>query len=155
MTVEETLRIVLEAHEGQKDIDGKPAILHPLAVGLMGNDDIEIKAGFLHDVVEDSSMTIDDLKARGVEEEVLDIVRLLTRDKTADYSGYVRSIAGSGNASAINVKINDLKHNLARGRRSFIKAKENNDTPKMERLVHISAKHEKALEMLGIFHPTD
>ena len=53
MTVEETLRIALEAHEGQKDIDGKPAILHPLAVGLMGNDDIEIKAGFLHDVVED------------------------------------------------------------------------------------------------------
>ena len=139
MTVEETLRIALEAHEGQKDIDGKPAILHPLAVGLMGNDDIEIKAGFLHDVVEDSSMTIDDLKARGVEEEVLDIVRLLTRDKTADYSGYVRSIAGSGNASAINVKINDLKHNLARGRRSFIKAKDNYDTHMMERLVHISA----------------
>ena len=52
ISIEETLQIALEAHTGQKDLDGNPAILHPLAVGLMGRTDAEIKAGFLHDVVE-------------------------------------------------------------------------------------------------------
>ena len=46
MTVEETLRIALEAHEGQKDLDGKPVVLHPIAVGLMGCNDAETKRGF-------------------------------------------------------------------------------------------------------------
>ena len=49
MTIEETLQIALDAHKRQKDLDGKPAILHPIAVGLMGSNDAEIKAGFLHD----------------------------------------------------------------------------------------------------------
>lgn len=67
ISIEVTLRIALEAHTGQKDLDGNPAILHPLAVGLMGRTDAEIKTGFLHDVVEDSSITLVDLKNRGVE----------------------------------------------------------------------------------------
>ena len=50
MTIEETLQIALDAHKGQKDLDGKPAILHPVEVGLMGSNDAEIKTGFLHDV---------------------------------------------------------------------------------------------------------
>ena len=71
MTVEETLRIALEAHEGQKDLDGRPAVLHPVAVGLMGCNDAETKTGFLHDVVEDSELTLDELRGRGVDEDVL------------------------------------------------------------------------------------
>ena len=71
MTIEETLQIALDAHKRQKDLDGKPAILHPIAVGLMGSNDAEIKAGFLHDVVEDTDLTIDDLRQKGVDEEVL------------------------------------------------------------------------------------
>lgn len=39
ITIEETLKIAAEAHNGQKDLDGKPVILHPLAVGLMGKTD--------------------------------------------------------------------------------------------------------------------
>ena len=74
MTIEETIRIALEAHDGQKDLEGNPAILHVLAVGLMGETELEQKVGFLHDVVEDSDISIDDLRARGVEEEVLEAV---------------------------------------------------------------------------------
>ena len=77
MTVEETLRIALEAHEGQKDLDGKPAVLHPVAVGLMGCNDAEAKTGFLHDVVEDSELTLDELRGRGVDEDVLAALQLL------------------------------------------------------------------------------
>ena len=57
MTVEETLQIALDAHRGQKDLDGRPALLHPIAVGLMGSNDTEIMTGFLHDVVEDTALT--------------------------------------------------------------------------------------------------
>ena len=56
MTIEETLQIALDAHRGQKDLDGRPALLHPIAVGLMGSNDTEIMTGFLHDVVEDTAM---------------------------------------------------------------------------------------------------
>ena len=99
MTVEETLRIALEAHEGQKDLDGKPAVLHPIAVGLMGSNDTETKTGFLHDVVEDSDLTLDELRGRGVDEDVLAALRLLTHTKTEDYFDYVRRIAASGNTT--------------------------------------------------------
>ena len=78
MIIEETLRITIEAHEGQKDLDGRPAVLHPIAVGLMGCNDAETKTGFLHDVVEDSDLTMDELRGRGVDEDVLAALRLLT-----------------------------------------------------------------------------
>ena len=90
MIIEETLRIALEAHEGQKDLDGRPAVLHPVAVGLMGCNDAETKTGFLHDVVEDSDLTLDELRGRGVDEDVLAALQLLTHAKTEDYFDYLR-----------------------------------------------------------------
>lgn len=149
MTIEETLQIALDAHKGQKDLDGKAVILHPVAVGLMGSNDAEIKTGFLHDVVEDSDLTIDDLRQKGVDEEVLAALELLTHDKGTDYFEYVRRIAGSGNLTAIHTKINDLKHNLSRGMKTYRKAMEMNDTEMAERITRINDKHRKALEMFG------
>ena len=78
MTVEDTLRIAIDALGGQKDLAGAPAILHALAVGLMGQNELEQKVGFLHDVVEDSDLTIENLREMGVEEDVLQAVDLLT-----------------------------------------------------------------------------
>ena len=56
ITIEEALRIALEAHEGQKDLDGNPVILHPMAVALAGRNHQEQIAGLLHDVVEDTNL---------------------------------------------------------------------------------------------------
>ena len=148
MTVEETLRIAIEAHEGQKDLDGKPAVLHPVAVGLMGSNDAETKTGFLHDVVEDSELTLDELRGRGVDEDVLAALELLTHAKTEDYFDYVRRIVVSGNTTAIHVKINDLRHNLERGLRTYAQAVEDGDNEKAERLARINDKHRKALCLL-------
>ena len=100
---------------------------------------LKIKAGFLHDVIEDSDLTIDDLRSKGVDEEVLEALELLTHDKETDYFEYVHRIAHSGNYTAIHTKINDLKHN----------AKELNDTEKAERLAKINEKHQKALKIFG------
>ena len=147
MTVEETLRIALEAHEGQKDLDGKPVVLHPIAVGLMGCNDAETKTGFLHDVVEDSELTLDELRGRGVDEDVLAALQLLTHARTEDYFDYVRRIAASGNTTAIHVKINDLRHNLERGLRTYAQAVEDGYKEKAERLARVNDKHSKALQI--------
>lgn len=97
ITVEDALRIALEAHDGQKDLDGNPAIWHPIAVALRGRNREEQVAGLLHDVVEDSDITFDDLLQRGVDEKIVDVLRLLTHVKDTAYEDYVKRIANSGN----------------------------------------------------------
>ena len=113
-TLEDVIRIAVTAHDGQKDMVGNPAILHVLAVGLMGKTLEEKKAGILHDLVEDSEITIADLRHGGVEEDVLEAVDLLTHRDGISYEDYVKKIVLSGNETAIQVKLNDLHHNLWR-----------------------------------------
>ena len=115
--IEVALEIAMKAHRGQCDLDGNPVILHPLTVALKGNNEREIVAGLLHDVVEDTDWTFDDLLEAGIKPEVVDTLRLLTHSKDETYMDYVRRIAESHNPIAINVKCNDLEHNLDRGRR--------------------------------------
>ena len=113
-SLEDVIRIAVTAHDGQKDMVGNPAILHVLAVGLMGKTLEEKKAGILHDVVEDSEITIADLRHGGVEEDILEAVDLLTHRDGISYEDYVKKIVLSGNETAIQVKLNDLHHNLWR-----------------------------------------
>ena len=115
-TIEDVIRIAVDAHQGQKDMVGNPAILHVLSVGLMGKTDLEKKAGVLHDVVEDTDLTISNLRDLGVEEGVLEAVDLLTHRSGISYEDYVRKIVLSGNETAIQVKLNDLHHNLWRAK---------------------------------------
>ena len=117
ITIEDALQLALKAHQGQKDLDGKPVILHPLTVGLAGRNREEMIAGFLHDVVEDSDYTYDDLRTAGVEESIIEVLQLLTHNKQEmSYMDYVQRIAASGNETVIRVKYNDLCHNLKRGK---------------------------------------
>ena len=126
------LRIATAAHAGQLDRDGYPVILHPLTVGLMGHTDEEKIAGFLHDVVEDSDITFDDLLKEGIPTGIVNAVRLLTHEKGTDYFDYVQRIIDSGNPIALQVKYNDLQHNYSRGKA----------------YPELQAKHGKALEMV-------
>lgn len=116
ITIEDALRIAIEAHNGQKDLDDNPVIIHPITVGLAGNNREEIIGGFLHDVVEDTEFTFNDLLARGVDKTIVETLQLLTHTKDISYDEYVQRIATSGNSIAIHIKYNDLKHNLKRGR---------------------------------------
>ena len=83
--IELALEIAMKAHKGQRDLDGKPVILHPLTVALKGNNESEIVAGLLHDVVEDTDWTFDDLLEAGIKPEVVDTLRLLTHSKDEPY----------------------------------------------------------------------
>ena len=134
ITVEDALRIAVDAHNGQKDLDGNPVVLHPITVGLAGNNREEIIGGLLHDVVEDTKLTFNDLFAKGVDISIVEALKLLTHTKDMTYEGYIQRIATSNNSIAIHIKYNDLKHNLKRGRAGG----------------HwkIVAKHEKALAII-------
>ena len=84
--------------------------------------------------MEDTCLTFDDLLARGVDESIVDALRLLTHTKDITYEEYVNRIATSGNDIAIHVKYNDLCHNLQRGRAGGHWG--------------VVAKHEKALNII-------
>lgn len=110
------LQIAIKAHENQTDKDGEAYILHPLTVGLMGKTDEERMAGFLHDVLEDSDYTAEDLIDAGIPESVVNALKLLTHDKSTPYMDYVQKVIASNNPVALKVKFNDLTHNFARGK---------------------------------------
>ena len=130
--IEIALDIAMKAHSGCVDRDGHPVILHPLTVGLMGHTDEEKIAGFLHDVIEDSTYTAEDLLSAGIPVGVVNALRLLTHAKGEDYFAYVQRIIDSGNPIALQVKYNDLRHNFARGKA----------------YPDLQAKHGRALEMV-------
>lgn len=114
--IEIALKIAVDAHAGQVSKGGDPYILHPITVGMMGHTDEEKCAGFLHDVVEDTDYTFDDLLNAGIPVGVVNALRLLTHEKGTNYFDYIQRIIDSGNPIALQVKYNDLRHNFARGK---------------------------------------
>ncbi len=100
------------AHAGQKDRSGAPYILHPLRVMLRLNDPVAMVVAVLHDVVEDSAVTLEDLRDSGFPDDVRDAVDAMTRRTGEDYWTYIRR-AGA-HPVARSVKIADLQDNLER-----------------------------------------
>lgn len=104
------LKIAKKAHRGQRDKAGRPYIEHPLNVAeFMGDEDTCVVA-LLHDVVEDTKVTMADLEAAGFTKAQLAALRLLTHDKSVSYMDYIRRI--KDNEIARTVKLADLAHNL-------------------------------------------
>lgn len=102
------MRIAYAAHHGQTDQSGQPYIFHPFHLAEQMTDEITACAALLHDVVEDTDVTIEELE-REFPAEVTDALRLLTHEKGTDYFEYVRAIADNPVAKA--VKLADLAHN--------------------------------------------
>lgn len=113
--IEQALKIAIMAHEGQKDLDGLPAVLHPLTVGFAGQTEDEMVVGILHDTIEDSETIVTFLAACGFPQRIIDAIELLTHTKDMTYDEYLHRILQSGNELALNVKLNDLRHNIKRG----------------------------------------
>ena len=115
--IDDAVDLATRTFFGLRDLDGNPQILHALAVGMAGETKNEKIVGFLHDVVEDSPTTLEDLTVYGYSDEVVEAVGLLTHDKKAiSYDDDIAKIGFSGNDLAIKVKIRDLKHNIERGK---------------------------------------
>ena len=132
------MKIAYAAHHGQVDYNGIPYIFHPIHLAEQMDDEVSCCAALLHDVVEDTSVTMEEL-AREFPAEVIDVLKLLTHDDSVDYFDYIRAI--KANPIATKIKLADLAHNSDQSR-----CIGSGLTP--ERLAYWQQKYEKANRIL-------
>lgn len=117
------IEIATKAHEGQVDKAGKPYIDHPLRVMNMGVTDDEKIVGVLHDVVEDSDWTFEQLVTEGFSVEVVEALRCVTKSPESEsYDKFIEQI--KANPLAVKVKLNDLTDNMDIRRLAYISEKD-------------------------------
>lgn len=102
------MKIAYAAHHGQFDYNGISYIFHPIHLAEQMDEEISCCAALLHDVAEDTDITLEDL-AREFPEEVIRVLKLLTHETGTDYFDYVRAI--KADPIAVKVKLADLAHN--------------------------------------------
>lgn len=119
-----TIELMRRAHEGQIDKSGRPYYLHPLRVAMrLAFFSIEERhAALLHDVVEDTRVTLPDLRSEGYDERVLELVALLTRDlpRGESHRDYLQRIVDSRSVEALRVKLADVYDNLSPARMRWL-----------------------------------
>jgi len=103
------MKLCFTAHKDQLDKSGLPYVFHPFHLAEQMKDEYTVITALLHDVVEDTDYTFEDLAAMGFPDEVLAALRLLTHDPAIPYMEYVAQI--KQNAIARAVKLADLRHN--------------------------------------------
>lgn len=108
--LEQAIQLAVIAHQGQVDKGGKPYILHLFRVMNRVETEEEQIVAVLHDIVEDTSITLDDLEKLGFSERVLDAIRAITHDPSMPYSEYIEIV--KQNPIARRVKIADLLDNM-------------------------------------------
>lgn len=102
--------LATELHEGQVDKGGNPYILHPLRV-MTNVKSLEGKiVAVLHDTIEDTDITVEDLIFKGFTGDIVEAVELLSKPKQEDYIKYIKRI--KENSLAREVKIADLQDNM-------------------------------------------
>jgi (p)ppGpp synthase/HD superfamily hydrolase len=121
-TIEDAIALATEAHRGQTRPDGTAYILHPLRVMLSLLDELDQVAAALHDVVEDTAITLDDLRERGYDAEVVEAVDRLTRREGESYEDFVERVAPHPRARRI--KLADLADNMDVRRLRTFKARD-------------------------------
>ncbi|MFA6702074.1 MAG: HD domain-containing protein [Dysgonamonadaceae bacterium] len=104
------IEIAIKVHEGQTDLNGQPYIGHPFRVMAAGHTLQEKIVGVLHDVIEDSDWTIEDLTAEGFSKEIVDGVDGITKREGEKYKDYLLRV--ENNSIAVRVKMNDLTDNM-------------------------------------------
>ena len=103
------LQICFDAHKNQVDKSGMPYVFHPFHLAEQMKDERTTVAALLHDVVEDTEYTWNDLRKRQIPEEVLSALALLTHNDGTPYLDYVARLKSNPIARA--VKLADLRHN--------------------------------------------
>lgn len=136
--LELALSIATEAHRGQFDKAGIDYIEHPIFVASQVDSEEEKAVALLHDVIEDSPFTAEELLLAGLPETVVATVQILSKKKGQDYQTYLENV--KSNPLARVVKLADLKHNSDLSRLSSITDKD------LERL----EKYKKAIDYLSM-----
>lgn len=102
------MKIAYDAHNGQLDKSGVPYVYHPIHLAEQMQTEEECIVALLHDVVEDTNVTFEQLE-KEFSDAVIQALKLLTHDDSVDYMDYVRNL--KDNPIAKNVKLADLHHN--------------------------------------------
>jgi (p)ppGpp synthase/HD superfamily hydrolase len=103
------LKLCFLAHRDQVDKSGMPYVFHPFHLAEQMMDEDTTVVALLHDVVEDTPHTLDDLKKMGFSSQIIEAISLMTHEPGVPYMDYVQKI--KENAIARAVKLADLKHN--------------------------------------------
>ena len=114
MNIETALKLCITAHAGQKDKADECYALHPITVMVnLKNSEYAkdyLVVALLHDILEDTYLTLEDLRKEGISSIQEDALLLLTKSKNVDYFDYINALKSNDIARA--VKIYDLKHNM-------------------------------------------
>ncbi len=130
------MKISFKAHKNQTDKNGMPYIFHPIHLAEQMTDEKTICVALLHDVVEDTDITFEELENEGFTEDIIDALKLMTHDDSVPYMDYVKEI--KTNRIATTVKIADLKHNSDLTRLDIVD----------EKAIKRVEKYKKAIELL-------
>ena len=103
------MKLCFKAHKDQVDKSGMPYVFHPFHVAEQMTDEVTTIVALLHDVVEDTDYTLEDIAAEGFGEDILKAVALMTHEDDVPYLDYVAKLKDNPIARA--VKLADLAHN--------------------------------------------
>lgn len=109
-TIDMALKVAIDAHAGQTDKVGQPYILHILRVMARMQTEAEMIVAILHDVVEDSDMTLDTLREIGFSEAIVLAITAITKQDGDIYENYLQRV--KTNPLARRVKLADLEDNM-------------------------------------------
>jgi (p)ppGpp synthase/HD superfamily hydrolase len=140
--------IAAREHMTATDNGGHAYILHPMRIAMrLRTDDEELMSiAILHDVIEDSKMTFEDLKAEGFSDRVINALKLLTHYKGVSYDDYIDGM--KDNRDALRIKREDLRDNsdITRLKNKILREK---DFDRMQKYLRCFVKVEKYLEDLN------
>jgi len=109
-TLEKALHLAVNYHLGYTDRFGQPYIYHPLRIMMQMNTDEERIVALLHDLVEDTPVTLEDLEKEGFSKRIVTAVDLLTRYPNQTYEEYIQRMKAS--KLAMRVKLGDFQDNM-------------------------------------------
>lgn len=135
--INKALKIAVNAHEGQKDMSGEDYILHPLTVMTYCKTTPQRVTAILHDIVEDTNVTLEDLKKEGFPPEIVAAVDAMTHRRDESNEEYWQKVCENEIATA--VKLADIKHNSLRERLDDLDPATN---------VRLTKKYEEAVEYI-------
>ena len=130
------MKLCFDAHKEQVDKSGMPYVFHPFHLAEQMTDEVTTVVALLHDIVEDTNTTFEDLEKYGFGEDIITALKLLTHNDDTPYMDYVAEIKTSKTATV--VKLAELRHNSDLTRLDVID----------EKALKRKEKYEKAIKLL-------
>ena len=121
-SLEHAIQLAVKHYKGQVDKAGQPYILHPLQLMMSVDKNDEKIVAVMHDIVEDTEITLNDLQNEGFSKEVIDAIECVTKKEGEDYDSFIDRISQS--ALATKVKLADLEDNMDLSRLSEVTDKD-------------------------------